>query len=282
MRWWGIVAALLVLGGVASADDADVRRQAREHFQKGTTAYELGHFDVAVTEYEAAYSLVNEPSLLFNLGQAHRAAGHSETALRMFRMYLMKVPDTTHRAEVEAKIAALTSAIEQEHKEHPATAPVPVETPPTAPPPTAPAETTTTTTAPTPAPMTPTPSVSAPADVTAPAGHARTFKIAGIVTAAAGVGLVAAGIACGVLAKNAADSISSADANHQPYDPSKYSTYHNDLIASGVLIGVGAAAAVTGTVLAIIGVRRGHAAMALQVTPQLSPAHAGLSATVRF
>ena len=55
------------------------------------------------------------------------------------------------------------------------------------------------------------------------------------------------------------------------------------LVASGVLIGVGAAAVITGTALAVIGVRRGRASMAsLQIAPQLGPSRAGITGTIRF
>jgi tetratricopeptide (TPR) repeat protein len=286
MPWVRSVLVLCLLTGVAAADDAATRRQASEHYHKGTTAYDLGHYDTAINEYETAYALYNEPTILYNLGQAHRLARHSEQALHFYKMYLVKVPGATNRAEVEAKIAALTSAIEEERKARnippdqtikppESTTPPTAATPPSTPPPSSAATT----------PSEPPGAAATTGEVRAPAPvdpRARTFKIAGIVVGAAGIALVAGGIVCGVLAKQNADAISSADANHQPYEPSKYSDYQNDLVASGVLIGVGAAAVVTGTVLAIVGMRRGHKAMALQIDPQLSPTRAGAAATIRF
>jgi tetratricopeptide (TPR) repeat protein len=288
MRAVGAVLLLVcALGGVASADDAAARQQARDHYQKGTTAYDLGHYDAAISEYEAAYALYNEPTILYNLGQAHRLARHTEQALHFYKMYLVKVPNASNHDEVEAKIVALNKAIEEERKARSMppdrtikpgeTPPATTTTQPEATPPTTTAPTTTTeATPPTTAPVTP-PAEPQPSDT-----HARTFKIAGVAVGVAGLALVAGGIVAGVLAKQNADAISKADANHQPYDPAKYSAYQNDLVASGVLIGVGAAATITGTTLAIIGMRRSKKAMALQIDPQLSPTHAGLSATVHF
>ena len=285
----GGVILLCVLGGVASADDAATRKQAREHYQKGTTAYDLGHYDAAISEYEAAYALFNEPTILYDLGQAHRLARHPDQAIHFYKMYLSKVPDAPNRAEVEAKLAALNTAVEQERKARTLPPDHTLKPPETNPPVASPTQPTApTTTAPTtPAPTTTTPPEPMPTATTTPPAtevdrSARTFKIAGLAVGLAGLGLVAGGIVAGVLAKGNADAISSADRNHQPYDPAKYSAYQNDLVATGVLIGVGAAATITGTALAIIGLRRGHKSMALNVAPQLSPTHAGVRATLRF
>jgi hypothetical protein len=109
----------------------------------------------------------------------------------------------------------------------------------------------------------------------------RGLLVAGIVVDVVGLGLVGGGIGLEVIAKNAGDDIARADADHQPFDPTKYSTYQNDRIAAGVLIGVGAAAVVSGTVMAIVGARRGRVPVAM-VAPQLSTTHAGLSAAIRF
>ncbi|MGZ3438894.1 MAG: tetratricopeptide repeat protein [Polyangia bacterium] len=275
------------LAGAARADagDAAARRTAREHYQKGSVAYELGHYDTAIAEYEAAYQAFNEPSLLYNLGQTHRLAAHWAQAVRFYKMYLLKVPDAPNRADVEAKIAALNATIEREGK---AAGNPPDQAIASKPAPTAPTTTVATqpqtTAAPTTAPAAP-----APADPVAarPVAHDRgqasRLKIAGITVGAAGVALTVGGIVAGVMASSAAHDLSSADANHQPYDPRRYATYQTNLISSGVLIGVGAIAVISGTTLAVVGLRRARAQnTAWRVAPQLSPTLAGLSVSKRF
>jgi drug/metabolite transporter (DMT)-like permease len=107
--------------------------------------------------------------------------------------------------------------------------------------------------------------------------------IAGLAVGAAGLALVVGGIVAGVLAKNAADEISQADATHQPFDPEKYAAWENNLLATGVLAGIGGAAVVAGTALAVVGLRRNRAPRtAWQMAPLLSPTHAGMTATIRF
>ena len=266
---------LCLAGGVAAAEGPDEaqRRAAREHYQKGTTAYDLGRYDLAIAEYEAAYAAVNEPTLLYNLGQANRLARHTEQALHFYKMYLSKVPDAPNRAEVESKIAALNVALAEEAKARNIPPDQTIKPPPDTMPP---ATTTTTTTQ-----LQPTPTP-APAVQAAPSRRGRTLEIAGITVGAAGLGLVVGGIVAGVLAKSAADDISRANANHQPFDPNKYSTYQNDQIAAAALIGVGAAALIAGTAVAIVGARRNRPAMALQLTPQVAPQRAGIAATLHF
>src|SRR5262249_38282328 len=156
---------------------------AREHYQKGSVAYDLGHYDAAIAEYEAAYAAFSEPTLLYNLGQAHRLARHLPRALHFYKMYLVKVPDAHNRAEVEAKIAALNTAIEQENKAR--------NIPPdqTIKPPEPPPGQKTATTTPPPAEATPAPAETPTVVAAPPNKRARTLKFAGIAVGAAGVGL---------------------------------------------------------------------------------------------
>ena len=105
MRYLVVMAALLTLSaGVARGDDQGT---ARDHYIKGTRAYELGLYDEAIAEYMAAYKAKDDPALLFNLGQAHRLAGHPAEALRFYKTYLAKLPEANNRADVESKIRDL-------------------------------------------------------------------------------------------------------------------------------------------------------------------------------
>jgi tetratricopeptide (TPR) repeat protein len=101
----GICAHAAPPAGDPRTDEAQAR--SREHYLKGTKAYELGLYDEAIAEYTAAYKAKDYPALLFNLGQAHRMAGHPAEAARLFRMYLIKNPDAQDRAEIEARIREL-------------------------------------------------------------------------------------------------------------------------------------------------------------------------------
>jgi hypothetical protein len=102
-----------LLSGLAHADDIE---NARGHYRRGSSAYELGQFDEAIREYMAAYKLRSDPAILYNLGQACRLANRPSEALHFYKMYLSKVPDAPNRDEVMAKIEALLKLVEQQRK----------------------------------------------------------------------------------------------------------------------------------------------------------------------
>ncbi len=104
MRVATFLVAVLVSAGVARADNAGA---AREQFKQGTRAYDLGHYSEAVKDYEAAYRLKDDPALLYNIGQAYRGMGDALNAIRAYRSFLRRVPDTENRHEVETRISEL-------------------------------------------------------------------------------------------------------------------------------------------------------------------------------
>ncbi len=101
------------LAATAKGDNRDV---AREHYLQGTKDFDLGLYDDAIKEYMAAYQAKDDPALLYNLGQAHRAAQHAVEALHFYKRYLTKVPDAPNAAEVQAKIGELQKLIDQQTK----------------------------------------------------------------------------------------------------------------------------------------------------------------------
>jgi tetratricopeptide (TPR) repeat protein len=105
-----------------AGDDLDA---AREHYQKGKRAYDIGHFAEAASEYELAYTAKDDPALLFNLGQAHRLAGNRAEAIIAYRAYLRNAPDAPNRAEVEQLIHNLQATPNGAPTGAPVTAPPP-------------------------------------------------------------------------------------------------------------------------------------------------------------
>lgn len=119
------IAGLLALDGTARAEDAKL---AREHFQAGSKLYDLGKFAEAAREYEAAYQAKSDPALLFNIGQAYRAAGDAHHAILAYRAYLRNAPDAANRADVEGHIARLNQLLD-EQRAQPTPSPPPAQTP---------------------------------------------------------------------------------------------------------------------------------------------------------
>jgi len=269
----------LVLATVASAEPSD-RAQAREHFIKGTKAFDLGLYEDAVREYTAAYQAKADPALLYNIAQAHRQAGHAKEALRFYRVYLSKVPSASNRADVEAKVAELQKTVDQEEKAtqapppdgaHKPSAPVeeaaprPAETHPQ------PAQ------APVPAPTVAATPAELPAVNPRPA---RRLKIAGLATAVVGVAVLGVGFGMMALSFQDADQI-----NNSPYNPASFGgnvdTFHLHQDLEGVLLAVGGAAVVAGIVTYAIGWRRSHSPR-LALLPSASAHGAGLLAGCIF
>jgi tetratricopeptide (TPR) repeat protein len=136
MRQRALVLSLLTLCSVASADDAGA---ARRHFQAGSSLFDLGKFREAAAEYEEAYKAKNDPALLFNIGQAYRAANEPAPAITAYKSFLRHVPDAPNRPLVEGFILRLQKqlddeALKQQQKQEPAPVVVQPETqPPVAP-----------------------------------------------------------------------------------------------------------------------------------------------------
>jgi tetratricopeptide (TPR) repeat protein len=262
--------ALLLLAIVASAivarpsiAEANERSEAREHFAKGTKAFELGAYDEAIAEYSAAYRIKDDPALLYNLGQAHRLANHPTEALRSYRVFLMKIPDAPNRAEVEQKIAELQKLIEQQQKTQnmpPDSVKAPVSTP---------TETTTTTQQPeAPTQAAPPQSIVRQPNESA-LRSARAKMIWGIALAATGVAFAVGGIVSGALAKQASDNLTKLDQSMQKFDYGQQQNGQTEQVLQGVFLGLGGAAVVTGAVLYFVGRHERKVARTVSVVPAI-------------
>lgn len=117
---WFVVLALVTVPASARAEDgrkgtrnerpanrAAVERSAQLHHDAGRENYLAGRYALAITEFEAAYALLPEPILLYNLAQAHRKNGSPDKALLFYQRYLAAAPRARDRGEVEEKIRDL-------------------------------------------------------------------------------------------------------------------------------------------------------------------------------
>jgi len=277
----------------------DAAASAREHYQKGTAFYDLGKYDEAIKEFEAAYEIKNDPALLYNLAQSYRLAGNAEQALHFYRTYLRRVPKVANRAEIEERITALEQQVAQKNAAGttpPAAAPPGTTTPPPPAPPagetpppgpgTPPAATPPTTT-PTPT-MTPPPAAGTfpPAEITtvtappppapAPAAeHARKLKLAAAITAGGGGALVLIGAIEGARAVGAANEINNAAKAGKAYDPAVETRGLNAQSAERSLLIIGFLALAAGGGLYYYGWHSEHTSAQVAVTPVASAHGAG-------
>ncbi|HJK90825.1 MAG TPA: PEGA domain-containing protein [Polyangiaceae bacterium LLY-WYZ-15_(1-7)] len=110
------LALLLVASslGAARAQTEAQRAEARRHFQQGIEAFERSDFEGARIEFEAAYALVPNYQLLYNIGNVHAALGNAVEAEAAYQDYLARGGaeiDAERRAAVEAALAAQRAQI---------------------------------------------------------------------------------------------------------------------------------------------------------------------------
>ena len=102
-----IMLALVVVRVPVVHAQSDSKAAAREHFEKGVTAFNGGRFAEAGLEFESAYKLSPAAVVLYNIGQVDVALGRSVEAVDAFERYLTDGAATIsaeRRAEVRAEI----------------------------------------------------------------------------------------------------------------------------------------------------------------------------------
>lgn len=259
---------MLLSSVLANAARAEDKIAARDHWERGTKFYDLGKYDDAIREFEAAYEAKSDPAFLYNLAQSHRLAGHTNDALRFYRTYLRYVPRAANRADIEQRIAELEKIAAQRPMTEPAAPatgnpgsgivgapPAVIEPPAPERPDTAPATGMVTPpplgsanngadTAP---PVSPGPSGNQPTQPTDVPRSGR--QTAGIVLAASGAGLFVVGAVFGLVARSQSNKVETAASNRDVFDPGVQSLGKTSQTLQWVGYGVGMAAVATGVIL---------------------------------
>jgi tetratricopeptide (TPR) repeat protein len=122
VRWrrlLGII-CLCLLPRLSLADAA----QARVHFERGRTFFEVDEYRKAIAEFKAAHIEKPDPAFLYNIAECHRRLGEVADALVFYRRFLATAPpgDKT-RALVEQRIAELKAIAEDSKLAPPDAAP---------------------------------------------------------------------------------------------------------------------------------------------------------------
>jgi tetratricopeptide (TPR) repeat protein len=230
-----LVVVLVVTLAAATAARADNSADAKQHYQRGVTAYNLQRFDVALKEFQAAYENRPEPVFLFDIAQTQRQLGDYDAATRSYRAYLQEQPDAANRDEVLTRIAELQKAAQNRH----AQAPPPGVISPT--------------------PKAPAPFAAAPVEMgvrkeTAAPPKSHSLRNAGIGLVVGSTAVLALGGGFAGLARGAGD----AAYHGSTYDYGADSRYHGYQSAEIASFVIGGAALATGAVLITIGTRGAH------------------------
>jgi hypothetical protein len=107
---------VLVMAPLARAADKEVddRAEGRRHFDAGEWHFQRGEFARALVEYETGYQLTRLPGFLINIAHCHRLSGELRKARAFYRKYLLVVPTSPRKEEVEEIIRKLDAALTDE------------------------------------------------------------------------------------------------------------------------------------------------------------------------
>jgi tetratricopeptide (TPR) repeat protein len=236
---------------------SDPAADAEKRFLAGEELYRAGKYLEAAAEYQEAYRLSKLPGLLFNVAQSFRLADRPQEALDHYREFLVRAPEHQLAAVAREHIAALEKVIAAE-----TTPPAPGEQPRRHDQPQPPQH------APAPAMITRT----APADA-----RGRELRVAGLASAAVGVGLLGVGVYHGLRARDASSTI---DDNDGPWTDDLIDRYHEGERAETralVFGAVGATGLVAGGVLYWLGWRQGA-----EASIAVGPGSAAIAVTGRY
>jgi tetratricopeptide (TPR) repeat protein len=237
----------------AAASDA-TRAAARRKLVEGVDALKRGDYQAALARFEEAYALVPSPKIHYDFGLAYVGLERPAEALAAFERFLAEAPDAPpdkreNAASLVSTLRARVAEVSGRNDREAAGATAPAAGPPA--------------TAPGISPDAMSSAVQAevaanrhdePATTAAMAsdGPLRVRRITAVSVCAAGVGLVAAGLVFGVLARREGDSLTHdsdiATVDHPtPFDQSKESrglAYERlqiiGLVAGAVAIATGA------------------------------------------
>ena len=281
----GVLAPTLAAAQPATPTPAD-KKAAKEHYEAGKRAYNLGEFDTAIDEWTAGYKIGGDPIFLYNLGQAYRQKKDYKQAIIEYKAYLREDPNSKVRATVEQNIADMEKEIGKQPEPVTRPATLPATQPATHPatqPATRPATLPATQPATHPATLPATQPATQP--VTPASGGGGTLKIAGIATGGVGVVALVGGVVFGLAAKGYESDVNTAVKNHEVWTPdlqNKADKGSTDNTLAIVGYTVGAVAIIAGGTLFYLGMRQGKAAAekeeedSMLVVPVIGPTTAGV------
>jgi hypothetical protein len=115
--WCLAIAAVALLPKEGLAGDAS-QGNAKWYVEQAQLYADMGRWDAALADYEAAYAVSRDPGLLLKMGDVCQRKGDLKRAIDCYRNYLEKVPNASDRLAVQKRILEL-----EERVKNPAPAP---------------------------------------------------------------------------------------------------------------------------------------------------------------
>ena len=226
------IAALLLLCVAAPAwADRETMTRAKAYFDAGVDAYDQGKYESALHDFEQAHALSHSPALYFNMAACEEHLDHFQPASLLLRQYLIEKPEADDKAKVEERIHGLEARDEEQQRQKAALAKAaePVVAPP--------------------------PVVVAPPP---PQSDKPKLKYTWALLGATGLaGLAAIGVGSYTVVHHS-DLKSGCGATAAGCSSAQISGLKSTAVATDVLIGVTAAAAVATVIMAVVETRQHH------------------------
>src|SRR5450432_1169376 len=93
----GAAAGLGVARAQSALLNADQKQEMKLHYERAQRAFDIGKYADAIDEYAKVYEIGGNPSMLFNIAQAHRLNNQPQDALRFYRRYLQRAPNAPNK-----------------------------------------------------------------------------------------------------------------------------------------------------------------------------------------
>ena len=113
------VAALLAsaaptISYAQDAEDAEILRQAKEHYRLGLEAFKNGKYTDAIKELKKAYLLKRLPPLLVNIAKTYEKLNDNDNAIYYYKKYLAEAPpDAKDRDQAKQALADIQAKKDQ-------------------------------------------------------------------------------------------------------------------------------------------------------------------------
>jgi tetratricopeptide (TPR) repeat protein len=221
MRLLAAVMAVSTAALAQTAPTSNDQEAARAHFMAGSAYYEQANYGDAVKEFNEAYRLSQRPDLLYNIALAYERLERWDEAVAALERYLALKPDAQDRNLIRTRIENLQKRRATAQAAPPAPAP-----PPTAPTPPAPAK---------------------------KPRHVASLTVGGI-----GVAALIAAVGTGAAALRDKSELDAVCQNGlcPPAKQNQIDEGHRLALSTDILIGIGAAAVLTGVILLVVESRR--------------------------
>ena len=103
----GLLLSLLLAPAALCAQTDEEKELAEKRYRVGAQLYDISQYAKALVEFNEAYRLYPLPDMLFNIARCHEVLGDLEQAIRAYKLFLEKKPDSPHASRVKARLRSL-------------------------------------------------------------------------------------------------------------------------------------------------------------------------------